>query len=639
MPNLDSMASYDLNDPRSYLNPSLGADLIMKGGITSGLVYPLAASRLATRYRFASLGGASAGAIAAGLTAAAEYQRRHPRRRPDGSDSAGDGFAMLTTIPDVLGTSLATLFVPAPELRAGYDTLTALIEPDWSLPKRVRTSVMRLVASAPGLFWLVALGLLIPGLLLALALLDWQLDATAWAKALASLLVWLPGTLAIALLAVCGHFVRQLLRMLPGNGFGFCNGLGDPHRPQVEPALTEWLTDWLDKVAGLAPADGPLTLGHLYGDAASAAALKLGLDRGSPPSPIDQRTFAPEIDLQVMTTCLTLQRPYVFPFRTRVFMFCPRCWERYFPPRVLQHLVDHAETPAPVLQTVDEVRTPIDQRCRHHPETPVLHLPAWPAIPVVVGVRLSLSFPILLSAVPFQAIDFTRAEGKRGLVEVWFSDGGISSNFPIHFFDSPLPTRPTFGITLGDEHPDFPDDLVHRSRRNSSGILRRPAPINSLVDFLVAVFNTMHDWVDSMATPAPGFRDRIVEVRTRAGEGGINLKMKDSVIKDLARRGNEAAIQLEDFDFDAHRWIRYRTTTNALSEHLDRLVQAFPQARGVIAEHTGSYQFGSARARTADRVATEQLIETATTWQEAGYPACTGEVPDPRPQLRPMMRQ
>ena len=30
----------------------------------------------------------------------------------------------------------------------------------------------------------------------------------------------------------------------------------------------------------------------------------------------------------------------------------------------------------------------------------------------------------------------------------WFSDGGISSNFPVHFFDSPVPTRPTFAIDL-----------------------------------------------------------------------------------------------------------------------------------------------------------------------------------------------
>ena len=51
-------------------------DLVMKGGITSGIVYPLAIVDLCKHYRFHSIGGTSAGAIAAAATAAAEYRRR-----------------------------------------------------------------------------------------------------------------------------------------------------------------------------------------------------------------------------------------------------------------------------------------------------------------------------------------------------------------------------------------------------------------------------------------------------------------------------------------------------------------------------------------------------------------------------------
>ena len=40
-------------------------DVVMKGGITSGIVYPRAIARLAAHYRLRSVGGASAGAIAA----------------------------------------------------------------------------------------------------------------------------------------------------------------------------------------------------------------------------------------------------------------------------------------------------------------------------------------------------------------------------------------------------------------------------------------------------------------------------------------------------------------------------------------------------------------------------------------------
>jgi len=43
-------------------------DLVMKGGITSGIVYPNAVLSLAREYRFKSIGGTSAGAIAAAVT-------------------------------------------------------------------------------------------------------------------------------------------------------------------------------------------------------------------------------------------------------------------------------------------------------------------------------------------------------------------------------------------------------------------------------------------------------------------------------------------------------------------------------------------------------------------------------------------
>jgi len=45
-------------------------DIILKGGITSGIVYPSAISTLARHYRLRSIGGTSAGAIAAAAAAA-----------------------------------------------------------------------------------------------------------------------------------------------------------------------------------------------------------------------------------------------------------------------------------------------------------------------------------------------------------------------------------------------------------------------------------------------------------------------------------------------------------------------------------------------------------------------------------------
>jgi Patatin-like phospholipase len=59
-------------------------DLVMKGGITSGVVYPSAVRQLSTTHRFRNIGGASVGAIAAAMTAAAEYGRQAGRHRVPG---------------------------------------------------------------------------------------------------------------------------------------------------------------------------------------------------------------------------------------------------------------------------------------------------------------------------------------------------------------------------------------------------------------------------------------------------------------------------------------------------------------------------------------------------------------------------
>src|SRR5262245_23743539 len=92
---------------------------------------------------------------------------------------------------------------------------------------------------------------------------------------------------------------------------------------------------------------------------------------------------------------------------------------------------------------------------------------------------MSLSFPVLLSAVPLYAANFECApeNGKYSLERCWFSDGGLTSNFPIHFFDAPLPGRPTFGINLVPDtvettEIDETDDRLERM----SGLGTKAAP-------------------------------------------------------------------------------------------------------------------------------------------------------------------
>lgn len=83
-----------MDDPTKDLGRTF-CDLVMKGGITSGVAYPTAVSGLAEHYRFRNIGGASAGAIAAGAAAAAEY-----RRQRHGSAA---GFRRLESLPAELG--------------------------------------------------------------------------------------------------------------------------------------------------------------------------------------------------------------------------------------------------------------------------------------------------------------------------------------------------------------------------------------------------------------------------------------------------------------------------------------------------------------------------------------------------------
>src|SRR6266852_7554499 len=82
-------------------------DLVMKGGVTSGIVYPLAVQKLSTEYWFKNICGTSAGAIAAGVTAAAECRRRRARE-----DS---GFDRVAKLPEELAGNIFLLSRSRPD--------------------------------------------------------------------------------------------------------------------------------------------------------------------------------------------------------------------------------------------------------------------------------------------------------------------------------------------------------------------------------------------------------------------------------------------------------------------------------------------------------------------------------------------
>ena len=117
----------ELTDPAAYRSASLDCDVVMKGGITSGVTYPWAVCEIARTYRLRSVGGSSAGAIAAAAAAASEV----------GRSSETGGFTRLAELPRLLGETaeeteprarLLSLFQPSDATQPYFDLLIASLE-------------------------------------------------------------------------------------------------------------------------------------------------------------------------------------------------------------------------------------------------------------------------------------------------------------------------------------------------------------------------------------------------------------------------------------------------------------------------------------------------------------------------------
>ena len=94
------------------LDPGSECDLIMKGGITSGVVYPYAVTEIAKKYQLRSIGGTSAGAIAAAFAAAAEFARSGINAQTTKPNADPGGYSRLQQHCEKLPTILVSLFHP-----------------------------------------------------------------------------------------------------------------------------------------------------------------------------------------------------------------------------------------------------------------------------------------------------------------------------------------------------------------------------------------------------------------------------------------------------------------------------------------------------------------------------------------------
>lgn len=541
-------------------------DLVMKGGITSGILYPPAICRIAERFHLVGIGGTSAGAIAACAAAAAEYRRR----RGDAK-----GYEFLEQIPGEL---------------AGEGGLTGLFRPD--RPTRELHDLMMDVLT---------------------------MSERSWAKR----------QLIKARLMMTVLRREKRLKPLIDNGFGICTGMARDNRPgpgEIAP-LTEWLGDQIDTIAGKEDSK-PLTFGDL---------------RSAPIPPGLRDTLSGQehrsIDLRAVTTCVSFGRPYELPFEGRgelIFAFDPDEWARFFPRRVMDYLIAEAE----------QIRAPTLARDGKLP------LPSGDSMPVIVAARMSLSFPALFTMIPLYAVNYHAAGSP--MTKVWFSDGGITSNLPIHRFDSVFPRWPTLGINLQytDENGkparrSAAESLVHLIHRREDGARDlwnvfdgKGSPVKDLLGFAMAVFTSAQVWHDNAFLRLPGFRDRVVEIWLRPDEGGMNLAMPASTIQGLIERGDRAGTELserfadthssEALSWDGHRWARLRSGLSGLIVLLrdfkqsvdhpmpgDRTLSELLSARDAPPTyHFGEGQFAAARQaieRLLDYVAeVEQLSANRT---------------------------
>jgi hypothetical protein len=357
---------------------------------------------------------------------------------------------------------------------------------------------------------------------------------------------------------------RATKRLLeaPTNRFGLCSGISTGSKP----ALTDWLHATLQDIAGL-PSHEPLTFAQLEEEC---------------------------IELAMVSTDLGSASPVRLPGTTG-YSYVPADMEALFPEEVCRYL----------------------QRLAGEPDEHGLVPLPGKELPVIVALRMSLSVPLLLACVPLYAHDPGPNPPSRGR-RSWFTDGGVTSNFPIHLFDVWLPLRPTFGLDLfpsssrGGKRVDLP--------RPDDPPLSRWEEVGGIVPLFQQIVDAAQNWRDTAQAELPGFRDRVCQVRLQPGEGGMHLNMPPAVIHELIEAGRAAGRKLvcafDERGLRGHQARRYLTLMRVLQVRLHELDGAFRGVRGRLdgaLPDNPAYQLPF--IRRAEH-ATAELLEVAAWWRQ-----------------------
>ncbi len=518
---------FESNSPSGEKKP---CDLVMKGGIASGIVYPPAILELVNdNYYFKQIGGTSAGAIAACATAAAEYGRR------EGNKKSFNIFSKKTEqflSEDNKITNLKSLFQPTKENKQLFNLTLKLLE-----AKNKQLFLLKNIVPIISIFTKTTFGF---------------------------------SNLNLHSLRENYHF-----KHLQENYWGLCTGIEgvSPVKGEKRKAVTQWLHNVIQECSGLNNKK-PLTFGDL-----------------------EIEDSQHKITLRMVTTNISENKPYLLPFDNHYFIFERNEFNKLFPQELVDYMIDILE----VKQKEEyEQNNTFKLPKIKNPEGKEYHfLPVGKNMPVLVATRMSMSFPILFSMIPLYSIKAspkykTIIEEKDLLLNL-FTDGGICSNFPIHFFDALVPSYPTFGIDLvtkqdTDQFSFIPSNInpqsyiippIDTNDLEKSIYLSKPSHIPSsvryelknLVDIVIkGIFPTAQNYRDTMQSGLPSYRERIVKIYLKEEEGGLNLNMSAKEIKNLQKKGHQAGKKLaKEFQFKHHQWVRVKMMMGLLERGLEAI--------------------------------------------------------------------
>lgn len=379
--------------------------------------------------------------------------------------------------------------------------------------------------------------------------------------------------------------------------FGRMAGIPATDKQHDDPRpLTQWMSETFSDLAGL-PTGEVLRFGHLW----RGADYRQGQD-------VEVKVADRRVNLELITSELVHGRSYKFPLEPpkattagpagpdELALFVRRSdleggGDSLLPEEVIKALVSGKQM------------TGVFDCASGEEITDLFELPSPADLPVVFAVRLSMPLPALFRAVRMYRLTkplTVRDELGRPLPlgmdkpttfpatikperlwaeELWFSDGGITSNFPAHLFDSLLPRWPTFGINLDSYPPGYgnqdvwlPRDWQVRPRFGEP--IRR-----GLVGFVLAIIGTARTWRDNAQMAMPSYRGRIASVRQQPSEGGTNLFMTRRTIAALAVRGSFAGTLLrrrfsDENMWKRHQWLRFRGSAFNLEQTGQQVRQA-----------------------------------------------------------------